>query len=78
MIALKREDFRIPADQGIEIFVREVRPAAGELASGAAVLLLHGARVPGLASFDLPVHGGSLAADLAAAGHVVYILDARG
>ncbi len=29
-------------------------------------MLLHGARVPGIASFDLPVPGGSLAEDLAA------------
>lgn len=42
------------------------------------MLLLHGARVPGVASFDLDVPGGSLAADLAAAGHPVFILDARG
>ncbi|HEJ7258619.1 TPA: alpha/beta hydrolase [Serratia marcescens] len=42
------------------------------------MLLIHGARVPGLASFDLPVKGGSLAADLALAGFRVYILDLRG
>ncbi|MBX9385202.1 alpha/beta fold hydrolase, partial [Serratia marcescens] len=34
--------------------------------------------VPGLASFDLPVKGGSLAAALALAGFRVYILDLRG
>jgi pimeloyl-ACP methyl ester carboxylesterase len=42
------------------------------------VLLLHGARVPGLASFDLDVPGGSLAADLARCGHPAYVMDARG
>ncbi|HEX2113403.1 MAG TPA: alpha/beta fold hydrolase, partial [Alphaproteobacteria bacterium] len=42
------------------------------------VILLHGARVPGLASFDLPVEGGSLAADLARTGKRVFIMDARG
>ncbi|WP_415835109.1 alpha/beta fold hydrolase, partial [Corallococcus soli] len=42
------------------------------------LVLLHGARVPGRASFDLPVEGGSLAADLARAGHAVYVMDVRG
>ena len=69
-----RQDHRISGDQGIELFVREVRPPA----RGRPLLLLHGARVPGVASFDLPVPGGSLAGDLAAAGHHVFILDARG
>jgi alpha-beta hydrolase superfamily lysophospholipase len=36
------------------------------------------ARVPGVASFDLDVPGGSLAADLANAGLCVYIIDIRG
>lgn len=75
--SVQRTDFFVTSDPGIEIFVREVRraPPSG---SGAPVLLLHGARVPGLASFDLPIPGGSLAADLALAGLVVYVMDARG
>lgn len=39
---------------------------------------MHGARVPGVPSFDLNVPGGSLAADLANAGLCVYIIDIRG
>jgi pimeloyl-ACP methyl ester carboxylesterase len=40
---------------------------------------VHGARVPGVASFDLDAAGGSLAADLAIRlRRVVYIMDARG
>lgn len=59
------------------LFVREVSSAQSP--SGLPpVLLLHGARVPGVASFDLAVPGGSLAADLAEAGHVVYVMDAGG
>ena len=75
--SVDRTDFFVASEPGIEIFVREVRraPPSG---SGFPVLLLHGARVPGIASFDLPVPGGSLAADLALAGHVVYVMDARG
>jgi hypothetical protein len=72
---VRRTDHRVPGDPGISLFVRHVAPAQ---ARGAAVLLVHGARVPGLASFDLPVTGGSLAADLALAGHDVYVMDARG
>lgn len=76
---LQRQDRFVELPSGERLFVREVRRAADTAATPAsAVLLLHGARVPGLASFDLPMPGGSLAADLAAAGHRVYILDLRG
>ncbi len=74
---LLRSDHRIPGDPGVELSAREVR-SASKRADRPPVLLLHGARVPGVASFDLDVPGGSLAADLAAAGHPVFILDARG
>ncbi len=74
-IDLTREDFEIESEPGISIFVRQVAPLR---ASGAPVLLLHGARVPGIPSFDLPVEGGSLAGDLAREGHQVYVMDARG
>ena len=75
---LNREEFYITSDPGIQIFVREVRD--GETLHGPKrpILLLHGARVPGVASFDLDVPGGSLAADLASNGYIAYIMDARG
>ncbi|HEX5505580.1 MAG TPA: alpha/beta fold hydrolase [Thermomicrobiales bacterium] len=76
MAAIQRRDHHVAGEDGIRLFVREVRPRGA--ARGLPVLLLHGARVPGVASFDLTVPGGSLAADLAAAGHPVYALDARG
>ncbi|TIU20168.1 MAG: alpha/beta hydrolase, partial [Mesorhizobium sp.] len=63
---------------GERLFVREVRRPGAASEANSAVLLVHGARVPGVASFDLPVAGGSLAADLAADGHLVYVLDVRG
>lgn len=72
---LQREDTTVQGESGISLFVRRVVPARR---NGIPVLLVHGARVPGLASFDLPVPGGSLAGDLALAGHDVYIMDARG
>jgi pimeloyl-ACP methyl ester carboxylesterase len=72
-----RADFTVPSDPGVQVAVREARPESPDPAKR-PVLLLHGARVPGAASFDLPVAGGSLAADLAEAGHRVYVMDARG
>jgi pimeloyl-ACP methyl ester carboxylesterase len=72
---VRREDFKVPGEPGITLFVRHIAPPR---TSGLPVLLVHGARVPGLASFDLPVAGGSLAADLGRAGHEIYVMDARG
>ncbi len=48
-----RQDITIAGEPGISLFVREVRLEGHD--QGVPVLLLHGARVPGLASFDLPV-----------------------
>lgn len=73
-----RRDFRVTTEDGVGIFVRELRPE-GVAAGSEPVILIHGARVPGIASFDLPVPGGSLATDLAVrTGKLVYIMDARG
>ncbi|WP_338864699.1 alpha/beta hydrolase [Myxococcus stipitatus] len=73
-----RTEHRVPGVPGIELSVREVRDKGSSTSGLPPVILLHGARVPGRASFDLPVEGGSLAADLARAGHAVYVMDARG
>lgn len=72
-----REDHHVTGSDGVRLFVRELIDDDIRQ-SGPPLLLLHGARVPGIASFDLPVPGGSLAADLAAAGHRVFVMDARG
>ncbi len=72
-----RQDFFVLEENGIRIFMREV--VAKDAPRDAPVLLLiHGARVPGIASFDLDVPGGSLAADLASRGLAVYVMDVRG
>lgn len=75
---IRRRDRHLDLASGERLFLREVRRADRPDGGRSAVLLLHGARVPGLGSFDLEVPGGSLAADLAVAGHSVYILDLRG
>lgn len=72
-----REHLATVSDPGIEIGMRRVRDNSIEQ-QGDPVILLHGARVPGVPSFDLPVEGGSLAADLAKAGLDVFIVDLRG
>lgn len=73
---VERDDFIIESEPGIDLFVREIR---GTTSPGVVpIVLVHGARVPGLASFDLAVPGGSLAEDLARAGLRVYVMDARG
>ncbi|HHM8672180.1 alpha/beta fold hydrolase [Pseudomonas aeruginosa] len=74
---LMRQDFRVSTADGVALHVREVR------GSGAierpALILVHGARVPGIGSFDLDVPNGSLAGDLARlTGRAIFILDARG
>ncbi|MGF6229428.1 pimeloyl-ACP methyl ester carboxylesterase [Inquilinus ginsengisoli] len=56
---LIREELRVTTADGIGIRVREVRPRAG--AAGEPIILVHGARVPGIASFDLDVPGSSAA-----------------
>ncbi|WP_433324477.1 alpha/beta hydrolase [Spirillospora sp. CA-294931] len=75
---IERARWHVHGDPGIRVAVREVWHTGAFERRLPPVVLLHGARVPGAASFDLPVEGGSLAADLAAAGHRVHIMDARG
>jgi pimeloyl-ACP methyl ester carboxylesterase len=74
---IARRDFLVPERGDLNIFVREVTDAESPK-NAPAILLVHGARVPGLASFDLDVPGGSLAADLASHGLAVYVMDVRG
>lgn len=73
---LARSDRFVVTDDGVRIHVREVAPPA---ARGAPLILVHGARAPGVASFDLAVPGGSLAGDLALRlNRRIYLMDARG
>lgn len=73
-----RTDFHVRTDDGFQIAVREVRLSNNTGTRKPPIIFVHGARVPGIASFDLPVPGGSLAEDLAKAGFAAYVMDARG
>ncbi|MFW6719809.1 alpha/beta hydrolase [Streptomyces sp. MAR4 CNY-716] len=75
---VRRTRWHVTSDRGTRIAVREVWHTGAVDRRLPPVVLLHGARVPGIASFDLPVAGGSLAADLARAGYRVHVMDARG
>ena len=76
--AVRRAEFSVASEPGVEVAVREVVDGDARPAEAPPLILVHGARVPGLASFDLPVPGGSLAEDLARKGHRVYVMDVRG
>lgn len=73
-----RRDFHVRSCDGYDIAIREVAPAAPPAKPKTPVLLMHGTRLPGISEYDLPVENGSLAADLARAGHLAFVPDARG
>jgi pimeloyl-ACP methyl ester carboxylesterase len=75
---LVRSDFHALTSDGFQIAIREVKLSASETKRTPPVILVHGVRAPGIASFDLAVPGGSLAADLAKSGFPIYVMDARG
>ena len=73
------EEFTVPSDPGIDIFVRNKRPA--DLASFTperTVLFVHGSTYPAHAGFDLPLGGQSWMEYIASRGYDVYGLDLRG
>jgi pimeloyl-ACP methyl ester carboxylesterase len=72
----RKTDYFIENDQGQHIYVRRVHSEG--MTPRQSLVLLHGARVSGVPSFDLNVPGGSLAADMAGLGFDVHIMDARG
>lgn len=73
---IKRSDLMIDSDPGVRIFVREI--TARKHSRKPPILLLHGGGPGAIASFDLPVAGGSFAEDLAKEGLHVFIMDIRG
>jgi pimeloyl-ACP methyl ester carboxylesterase len=78
--SIAMDDMMVPAlDPGIEIFVRNKRPASlTAFRPERTVLYVHGATYPASTSFDLALDGVSWMDYLAARGYDVYLLDVRG
>jgi pimeloyl-ACP methyl ester carboxylesterase len=74
------EEMMVPSsDPGIEIYVRNKRPAdMTAFRSDRTVLFVHGSTYPAHTAFDLPLGGVSWMDYLAARGYDVYLLDLRG
>lgn len=78
MPAVQRRDLEVQTVDGVTIAIREVKPDHSGAEPKVPMLLLHGTRIPGISEYDLPVQNGSLAEELALAGHSCFIPDARG
>jgi pimeloyl-ACP methyl ester carboxylesterase len=74
------ESYLIPAaDAGIELYVRNKRPAGMTTFPPEKILLyVHGATYPSETAFDLPIEGASMMDLIAARGYDVYLVDIRG
>jgi pimeloyl-ACP methyl ester carboxylesterase len=73
------EEMMVPSDPGIEIFVRNKRPAnITSFRPERIVLIVHGATYPASTSYDVPFDGLSWVDYIASRGYDVYTLDVRG
>ncbi len=73
------EEFRVPSEPGIDIYVRNKHPSGiNRFSSDKVVLFIHGATYPSEATFDLPLGGTSWMEYIARQGYDVYLLDVRG
>ena len=73
------EEMMVPSEPGIEIYVRNKRPAdLSAFRPERTLLFVHGATYPAHTSFDLKLDGLSWMDYIAARGYDVYLLDLRG
>ena len=73
------EEMMVPSEPGIEIYVRNKRPAdMAAFRPERTLLFVHGATYPAHTSFDLKLDGVSWMDYIAARGYDVYLLDIRG
>ena len=73
------EEMKVPSDPGIEIYVRNKRPAnLTSFRPERTLVFVHGATYPAHAAFDLKLDGLSWMEYIAARGYDVYLLDLRG
>jgi pimeloyl-ACP methyl ester carboxylesterase len=76
---LVMEEMTVPSEPGIEIYVRNKRPAdMTTFRPERTVLFVHGATYPAHAAFDLKLDGLSWMEYIASRGYDVYLLDLRG
>ena len=76
---ISMEEFRVPSDPGIQIYVRNKRPAGmTQFSPAKTVLYVHGATYPASTAFDLQLDGLSWMDYIAQQGYDVYLLDVRG
>ncbi len=73
------EEMMVPSEPGIEIFVRNKRPAdLKTFTPEKTVLFVHGSTYPAHTGFDIPLGGQSWMDFVASHGNDVYCLDVRG
>ncbi|MGZ5814504.1 MAG: alpha/beta hydrolase [Xanthobacteraceae bacterium] len=73
------EEMMVPSETGIEIYVRNKRPAdMSAFRPERTLLFVHGATYPAHTSFDLKLDGVSWMDYIAMRGYDVYLLDLRG
>ena len=76
---LVMEEFKVPSDPGIQIYVRNKRPAGmTQFSPAKTVIYVHGATYPAETAFDLQLDGKSWMDYIAERGYDVYLLDVRG
>jgi pimeloyl-ACP methyl ester carboxylesterase len=79
MTQLIVEDMMVPSEPGIDIFVRNKRPAnLAKYTAERTVLCVHGSTYPAHTGFDIPLGGESWMDFIASRGFDVYCLDVRG
>ena len=79
MTDLVTEEFMVPSDPGIEIFVRNKRqPNHATFTPERTLLFVHGSTYPAHTGFDAPLGGQSWMEFIASRGYDVYCLDVRG
>jgi pimeloyl-ACP methyl ester carboxylesterase len=73
------EEFRVASDPGIQVYVRNKRPAGmTQFSARKTVIYVHGATYPSETAFDLRLDGLSWMDYIAQRGYDVYLLDVRG
>jgi pimeloyl-ACP methyl ester carboxylesterase len=73
------EEFRVPSDPGIQVYVRNKHPSGmTQFSADKTVIYIHGATYPSETAFDLPLDGMSWMDYIARQGYDVYLLDVRG